>query len=246
VMAAELEPQLAGTARRALTVSSSSFAVTGAIHQGPGEVPIQGEQLAGLTARSRAPVPAAGSVLAYSAVRDELYAVAGSRAAAPLLVWTRRDGWTQRALTGDRLLAPVAATFRLDEGALYVLDRDRAGSPIRLVRVDLDTGAVSAREPRLIEGAPDAVSLSIGLDGHLLVAATFAGTTRLARLDVRPGTAQLLARAAGEGGMVGDARETRSGVGFLVRVGDHLEPRAVPSRAFEPIREGNPRPIFPR
>ena len=179
-------------------------------------------------------------------MRDELYAVAGGRSGAPLLVWTRRGGWQERRLTGDALLQPVAATFRLAEGALHVLDRDRPGAPIRLVRIDLDTGRAAVRDARLVEGEPSAVSLSNGLDGHLLVAATSGGTTRLARLDVRARTPQLLARAAGDGGMVGDARETRRGVAYLVRLEDHLDPRVIRSTAFERIRDGNPRPIFPR
>jgi hypothetical protein len=147
---------------------------------------------------------------------------------------------------GDRLLQPVAMTFRLAEGALYLLDRERVGSPMRLVRVDLDTGAVEVRDARLVEGSPSAVSLSNGLDGHLLIAATFTSMTRLARVDVRARTPRLVSRADREGGMVGHARETRAGVGFMAPLGDFFEPRVVPTTAFEPVRDGNPRPIFPR
>ncbi len=245
--AAETERQLGGVTLRELVVTAD-FQVIGAIHVQTGSIAVKGEELVGqhLAARARLVAPPTGSVLVYSAVRDELHAVAGSRGESPLLVWTRRDGWQERRLTGDRVLEPVAATFRLDDGALHVLDRERPGSPIRLVRIDLDTGIASVRDGGLFEGAPDAVSLSNGLDGHLLVAATFDGTTSLARLDVRPRPPQLLARAVGDGGMVGDARETSAGVAFLVRVGDHFDPRVVRSTAFERIREGNPRPIFPR
>jgi hypothetical protein len=243
VGAAELEYQLGGTTLREVTVAPSTFAVTGALHVQGGSVAVKGEQLASQVG-ARAAAPAAGSVLSYSAVRDELYALAGDRAGVPLQIWTRARGWQPMPLEGERVLQPVAATFRLDERALYALDRVGPGAPMRLVRIDLDTGATEVLEARLLEGAPTATSLSSGLDGDLLIAATYGSTTRLARVAVSGRSVALRARADHAGGMTGDARETRAGVAFLVRRDTTFDPRLVPASAFEPALDV--RPIFPR
>ena len=247
--ASEQEYQLGGTSRREVVVDLETYLVMGALSVGGGdsEVPVVGsivDQHGAARASLLAPAP--GSLYAYSAVRDELYAVDRGRTAPPLLVWTRDRGWREMATSRDRLLQPVAMTFRLDEGALYVLDRERAGAPTRLVRIDLDTGIAAVRDSRLIEGSPSAISLSNGRDGHLLVAAASGATTRLARLDVRPLAPQLVSLASHAGGMTGDARETEAGVAFLVPIEGVLDPRVVSRAAFEPVRSGNPRPIFPR
>jgi hypothetical protein len=247
VAAAELEYQLKGTTLREVTVDAESLSVTGAIHVQGGQVAIKGETIGGNQgARARAAGPPAGSILTYSAVRDELYALAGSRAAVPLQIWTRAAGWQEMRLEGERVLNPVAATFRLEERALYALDRAETGAPMRLLRIDLDTAVTTVLDARLIEGAPTATSVSNGLDGGLLVAATFGSTTRLARLAITGGRVELRARADHAGGMTGDARETRAGIAFLVRRDATFNPRMVPASAFQPVRDGNPRPIFPR
>jgi hypothetical protein len=249
IPAAEAEYQLVGTARRELVVDAGR--VVGALHVDheavEGEVIVeQRARTVGARLEARLAAPPAGSLLVYSAARDELYAVAGNRGEVPLSLWTRARGWQAVALRGDRLLEPVAATFRLDEGALYVLDRAKLGAPIRLVRVDLDTGIIAVRDGRLIEGSPSATSLSVGLDGQLLVASASNGTTRLARLDVGGRTVLLRALASHSGAMTGDARETAAGVAFLVPRERTFDPRLVSAGAFEPVRDGARRPIFPR
>ena len=246
VAAAEPEHQLRGTTLREVTVDAESVSVTGAIHVQGGQVAIKGETIGNQGARARAAGPPAGSILIYSAVRDELYALAGSRAAVPLQIWTRAAGWQEMRLEGERVLHPVTATFRLEERALYALDRAETGAPMRLLRIDLDTAVATVLDARLIEGAPTAASLSNGLDGGLLVAATYGSTTRLARLAVAGGRVELRARADHAGGMTGDARETRAGIAFLVTRDATFNPRLVPASAFQPVRDGNPRPIFPR
>lgn len=249
VGAAEPEHQLIGTTRREVVVDGATQGVIGALHVKTGDVAVEGEMIQGGmigAQRARLTGPPAGSRLVYSAVRDELYALAGSRAEVPLLVWTRERGWQPKPLHGDRVLRPVAATFRLDEGALYALDQDRAGSPMRLVRIDLDTGATAVLDARLIEGAPAAISLSNGLDGDLLVASASGGTTRLARLEVSGRTVLLRALASHDGTMVGDAREVGDDIGFLVPRERFFDPHLVPARSFEPVRDGKLRPIFPR
>jgi hypothetical protein len=249
VGASEPEYQLGGTSRREVVVDQETQLVIGAlsITAGDNEVPVVGSNVGQHgAARASLLAPEPGSLYAYSAVRDELYALA-SRTGPLLLVWTRDRGWREMSTSGDRLLQPVAMTFRLDEGALYVMDRERAGAPIRLVRLDLDTGIAAVRDSRLVEGSPSAISLSNGRDGHLLVAAAFGATTRLARLDVRPLAPQLVSLASHAGGVTGEARETEAGVAFLVPIeGGILDPRVVSRAAFAPVRTGNPRPIFPR
>ena len=244
VGAAEPEYRLVGTTRREIVVDAATRLVIGALHVQAGDIAVEGERLGKLRAQLTA--PPAGSRLVYSAVRDELYAVAGSRGEVPLLVWTRERGWQPRQLHGDRVLQPVAATFRLDEGALYALDQGQVGSPMRLVRIDLDTGATEVLDAGLIEGAPSATSLSVGLDGDLLVASASGGTTRLARLQVTGRTVLLRALATHDGAMVGDAREVGGGIAFLVPKDRFFDPRLVPGRSFEPVRDGRLRPIFPR
>ncbi|HTE50908.1 MAG TPA: trypsin-like serine protease [Kofleriaceae bacterium] len=246
VSAAESVPQLAGTALRAVVVDAGNQ-VVGTLDVEPGGG-VTGKKLAAqlTAARARLIAPPAGSPLAFSAVRDQLYALAGNRAAAPLQIWTRERGWQEIALQGERVLQPVSLTFRLEQGALYALDRAETGAPIRLLRIDLDARTTTVVDARLLEGNPAATSLSNGLDGNLLVASTSGTTTRLARLDVRGRASVLVSRAAHEGAMTGDARETSDGVAFLVRRDAIFDPRLVAGSAFEPVRDGNPRPIFPR
>jgi hypothetical protein len=245
VVAAETPIQLGGTTRRVATLKPTTFTVTGVVHQRAGATPFQGELLAAPRAGASA-TPATPSILVYSAVRDEVYALADSRSAPALLVWTRAGGWREKRLSGDRPLQPLAATFRLEERALYALDREKPGTPIRLVRIDLDTGVTEVRDAALIEGDPGAVSLSNGLDGNLVVGAALAAKARLARVDVRPRAPLLVSRAIGEGDLVGDAREGRGGVAYLSRPPTGgFDPHMVPATAFAAVR-GNPRPIFPR
>jgi len=240
--AAEPEYRLDGISRRELVLDGAARTVLGALHVTGGAVPVVGEAFA----RRRSAPAAVGNawVAAYSAFRDQLWLLAAGERSASLVEWTREGGWQERLLSGDRLLEPLALTFRLEEGALYALDRQPAGGSIRLVRIDLLSGRVSVLEDRLIEVVPAAISLSVGTDENLLVAAALGGATHLARLDVTGRSVRLRSRARHPGAMTGDARETRAGVAMLVPRGRFFDPQLVSATSFERAEDGSTRPIF--
>jgi hypothetical protein len=258
VPAAEPAGKLAGTSVRQVVVDSS-LRVGGALHVGEDE--IQGETIGGKgigaapaqTATAAGPIaPNAGApvntALAFSALREELYALRWDpeRRTTSLHIWTRAGGWRQSALTGERLGEPLAVTFRLEEGALYALERPAGSASTRLTRIDLATGAARVLESRLVTEPVAAASLSVTADSGLLVSAAMErGGTRLARLLFDGERVRLVARAAHPESLVGEARERRSGgAAFLVQVEREFEPRAVDARAFEAVRDPSARPIF--
>lgn len=251
--AAEPRARLGATSIRGVVVSPQ-MAVTGALSvdkQGIKGEAIGGHDLVAGAAgadRARAGMPAS-AVLAFSARREELYALRwdAAKKTTTFSVWTRVGNWRPVGLGGDRLGEPLAITFRLEEGALYALDRLPGSSATRLVRIDVATGAAHVIEDRLIGSPVASASLSVTADSGLLVsAARDGGGTRFARLAIdEAGRAQLLSRAEHRDALVGEARERSTGnVGFLAAVERELEPRVVEAREFEPARDPGERPVF--
>ncbi|HTE54051.1 MAG TPA: trypsin-like serine protease [Kofleriaceae bacterium] len=251
--AAEPLARLEGTTLREVLVSSS-LAVTGAIHVGDQQ--IKGEQFGGQGLRAAAPAATAdqarvgmpaNTVMTLSARRGELFALRwdAGRQTASMQTWTRATGWRSSALGGARLGEPLAVTFRIEDGGLYALDR-LAGA-IRLVRIDLATGAAQLLEERLISDPVLAASISVTASSNLLVSASMErGGSRFAHLVIDPaGGVRLVSRAEHRDALVGEVRVRASGsVGFLTAVDRELEPRIVRPGEFEVAENPAARPIF--
>jgi hypothetical protein len=251
--AAEPLARLEGTTLREVLVSSS-LAVTGAIHVGDQQ--IKGEQIGGQGLRAAAPEATldrarvgmpANTVMTLSARRGELFALRWDpgRQTTSMQTWTRAAGWRSSALVGARVGEPLAVTFRIEDGGLYALDR--LAGVIRLVRIDLATGAAGILEERLIADPVLAVSISLTAASNLLVSASMErGGSRFARLVLDPaGGVRILSRAEHRDAVVGEVRERATGnVGFLTEVDRELEPRIVRPDDFELAHNPAARPIF--
>jgi hypothetical protein len=124
--------------------------------------------------------------------------------------------------------------FHVDDGALYVLDRDGGPtSPIRLLRIT-PAGAVSVLTPDLFVTPRDTASLSIGEDGGLLLAAAKRDPprTEISRVRLRGGGVERCKRLILQGEtLAGDARETEGGIAYLIEVQGGFSPRVVPRAA---------------
>lgn len=210
-------------------------------HVVPGATaPVPGPSPAPAPTPSPAPAPAMGlaasspeasstRTLAYSGWRNELFALTFDattgtahldRAKGPAFAWARAP------LSGPALLAPLSMTFRLEDGALYVLDRaPTAKATLRLLRIDLATGSATVLTSKLLPSAFDRASLSIGEGGALLLVASNQKETRVARLAAEGGAVRVLATGRMKERLAGEAREDRTGVYFLVEAAGEFEPR---------------------
>ncbi|MBX3159113.1 MAG: thrombospondin type 3 repeat-containing protein [Deltaproteobacteria bacterium] len=177
----------------------------------------------------------------YSALRDELFVLEASAGepSATLLRASPAGALTAVPLAGERLGVPLAATFRAEDSALYVVDR--SGDAIRLVRIDLVADRVSIVSPRLLAKAPRAVSLSVTERGELLLAIARASATELAWIA----GGRLVGRATGRGELGGDARELPRGVHYAVHADGRLTPGFVAAGARRaPLDHEGITPIF--
>ncbi|MCC7108320.1 MAG: hypothetical protein IT382_03460 [Deltaproteobacteria bacterium] len=158
----------------------------------------------------------------YSGVRDELYTLAqtGEGEAASLHRWAAASrSWETLGLSGATIEHPEAMTFHLESGALLVVDRTAAApEQHRLLGVDLASGAVTVLAERLLVGAYDAVSLSIGYAGGIVLAASpsSAARTQIAHLALDGIVARVVDRfETAEYRLAGDARERGGAVHLL-------------------------------
>ena len=130
-------------------------------------------------------------------------------------------------LTGERMLEPLSVTFRVEDDALYVIDRKPGGTTLRLLAISLLTNRVTVLDERVADGAFTAVSLSIGIDGNLMLVAGDRETTSLFRIALTAEGPRIVAGAKSGDAMSGAARETPDGVTFLTRVEGGYHPVVV-------------------
>ncbi len=227
VPAAEPEYRLvqAGLTRRELVLDPATMRVVGALG-------VEGGEITGRPIESEGADAGAARALVYSGIRDELYALAQGRQGAPasLRRWAAASRrWEVLGLSGAAIERPEAMTFHLESGALLVVDRTAAApAQHRLLRVDLASGHVSVLAERLLAGAHDTVSLSIGRAGTILLAASrpAPARTRIAHLALDGARARVVDRfETEEYRLAGEAREIGAAVhllgtgaeGYLVR-----------------------------
>jgi hypothetical protein len=179
-------------------------------------------------------------VLAYSAVREELYRLGVDSRGAPLLqTWSAATrAWSARGLTGVAPATVRALSFRLLDLSLYALD-EPAGSPwLRLLRVDLASGRVSLVSDRFLSRDYRQVALSSDRAGGLLIGASDGDLTRFARLALGGRGWAVTDRGLSDRPLDGGVRAVRRGVLFMTPGGEHAEPVAVDFGAFEPAGPG--------
>jgi hypothetical protein len=216
VVAAEPPPLLerANVMRRAIVVDAAGAALSTLV--------VRGSTMASETRRG-GPPPGTDTtrLLVYSALRDELFAlqVPADGSQTRLARSLAGHAWTTATVA---LGTPLAATFRAEESALYVVDR--VVTATRLVRIDLVSNRATVVSANLFTTTPRAVALSVNARGELLLAASIASHTELAWIA----NGRLVGRATARDPLGGDARELAHGVHYATAT---LEPRVVPISA---------------
>jgi hypothetical protein len=171
VPAAEPEYRLAQArlTRREVVIEPSTMQVVGVLG-------VAGGKIVGSMIESQGIKMGTARALVYSGIRDELYALAMPEEAevSTLSRWaagSRR--WEAVPLSGVTIEHPEAMTFHLESGVLLVVDRTaKAPDQHRLLRVDLASGRVALIAAGLLVRTYDAVSLSIGYAGTVVLAAS--------------------------------------------------------------------------
>jgi hypothetical protein len=235
VPAAEPEYRLvqAGLTRREVVVDPSTMQVVGALGVAAGRI-------VGSTSESQGIEAGTARALVYSGIRDELYAlVAQEGETSRLSCWTATSRrWEAVQLSGVIIEQPEAMTFHLESGALLVVDRTaKAPDQHRLLRVDLASGRVTRIAERLLVGTYDAVSLSIGYTGTVVLAASqpSPGRTQIAHLSIEGVGARVVDRFETTAyRLAGEARENRAAVHLLSRDTEAHLVRRVQSGEFGP------------
>ncbi len=156
-------------------------------------------------------------VLAYSAIRNEAFAVERRGGETRIRSWDGATGaWGDLALHGPALGVPFAATYAAHEDALYLVDR--ATPPHakgRLVRVVVHSGQVEVLTADLLKAHFQGASLSVAPDHSLLLAVQRGDKQRLAHLAVDASAMRVVDRFVGGHGAASDARESRHAIHFL-------------------------------
>lgn len=186
---------------------------------------------------------------AYSAARDELWALARTTSGTQLARFRGLDNrYSALAVVGVSLGMPLALTFDLDHTALYGVDRPTAGSAPRLVRIDANTGTAEVLVATLMPAAYDRVELTMTSDGRLLLAASRPMTTtlRLAHLVVVGSSVTAVdAATVPDGRVFGGTREGAAGVAFLRQQGEGYRPTLLGRADFAPLLVGTVAEVFP-
>lgn len=198
-------------------------------------------------ARCAAVASGCGEVLGIEPLDDDYRGTAATgtgKARLPETVWwpTHRRGWRYCG----------AMTFRLEDDALYLLDRPANDNTVRLLRIQLLTGRLSVLVDKLLKGPYDLVTLAIGYQGDLLLGAARhgPGLTRLAHLNVRGDEVAVIDRFSNMDISAflaaGSVWENRLGVHFLIESPNGYRPHQVPRSAFvsAPPAE-SAKPVFP-
>lgn len=189
------------------------------------------------TADATLETPITGGVFAYSAVRNELFVARATGGSTSLRQWDTFSGrWRTLDLGGSPLGRPLALTVRVQDNALYLLDRPfHKHHGARLVRVDLGELHVDVLEPHFLAGKIRRPTLAQTETELLVGYRKKPGGTRIAHVRLLGDQPVVVDRYQAPSKFVGALAENDFGVYFLVPApGGGFDPVRVPRSSFVP------------
>jgi len=186
------------------------------------------------------------SLLAYSSQTGRLFALTQPRAGevkrlvrltrprdsgSVLSIWSEDKGWMTRGEALSGLGQPLSIAIT-EKDELLILDRAEQNGPLRLLRVDPESGRSvnlgTLGDARLRGNA----SITVGRDGRLLVATASETDTVLRHFAIDGGKLVAVDHSDAQGSLVGDVIENGGAVKFTVFVDNEPQTRSISLNAF--------------